>query len=99
MPDEPALAAEVEKKIRGIRAEGAVVALRWFARTPPILWALANYSAERRRPAASIPLREQLLRLGVADDYDVSFPFDPSILSPRATEFINVLQSSGKRSE
>ncbi len=77
--------------------QAAEIALRWFSKTPPILWALAHYYAKQQRPEASVPLLEQLLRLGISGNYDVTFPFDPSILGPRATELLNTLKRSTNR--
>lgn len=66
------------------REEATSLADRWFARTPPVLWALSveRYAAQDYAKCAE--RLNQLLALGRSGDYDVSATFSTDILGPSA---------------
>ena len=66
------------------REEATSLADRWFARTPPVLWALSceRYAAQDYAKCAE--RLNQLLALGRSGDYDASATFSTDILGPSA---------------
>lgn len=66
------------------REEATLLADRWFARTPPVLWALSveRYAAQDYPKCAE--RLNQLLALGRSGEYDVSATFSTDILGPSA---------------
>jgi hypothetical protein len=73
-----------QSKCRMTPAEAEGLALRWFARTPPVVWALA----QRRFKAGDFPgaaeLLEKLLEMGRTGAYDHGAGFDPEIMGAPA---------------
>jgi hypothetical protein len=66
------------------RAEAAELARRWFPRTPPVLWRLAELAFQAGDFAQAAQLLEELVRLGRDGDYDRSAPFDPDVMGDAA---------------
>ena len=56
------------------------LAVRWFPRSPNVLWALAEQAFRRREYADAADHLRRLLDLGRAGDYDRTHRFDPRIL-------------------
>lgn len=71
-------------KARLSAEQAAELSMRWFAQSPPILWALANSNFSRQRFQAAAVLLELLVDLGASGRFDRSQPFDPLILGPWA---------------
>jgi hypothetical protein len=73
-----------QSRSRMSRDEARTLALRWFPRTPPVLWAVAaeRFAAGDYR-AALEPLG-RLIHLGRTGDYDSAGGFDPAIVGPDA---------------
>lgn len=61
------------------RDEVRVLAARWFPRTPPVLWALANERYAARDYPAAVSLLNQLLEVGRSGTFDSGGGFDPGI--------------------
>ena len=66
------------------REEATSLADRWFARTPPVLWALSCERYAARDYAKCAERLNQLLALGRSGDYDASATFSTDILGPSA---------------
>jgi Glycosyl transferase family 2 len=64
--------------------QAAELTMRWFAESPPLIWALAGSYFQARRFQAAAVLLELLVKLGSAGRFDRSQPFDPRILGPWA---------------
>ena len=66
------------------REEATSLADRWFARTPPVLWALSCERYAARDYAKCAERLNRLLALGRSGDYDASATFSTDILGPSA---------------
>jgi hypothetical protein len=76
--------APEQAKCRMSAAEAEGLSLRWFARTPPVVWAVAQRRfAAGDFPAAAV-LLEKLLEMGRTGTYDHAAGFDPEIMGPAA---------------
>jgi len=62
----------------------AVLALKWFPGSPPLLWAIAAQAFHRGHFDSAGDLLEQLARFGESGIYDRSQGFDPRIIGPWA---------------
>jgi hypothetical protein len=73
-----------QSKCRMSTAEAEDLALRWFARTPPLVWAVA----QRRFQAGDFPgaagLLERLVEMGRTGEYDHAAGFDPDVVGAPA---------------
>ena len=56
------------------------LALRWFPRSPNLLWTVAEQAFKRKDYAAAADVLRRLLRLGQTNSYDRTHRFDPRIL-------------------
>jgi hypothetical protein len=65
-------------------ADARVLALRWFADSPPLLWALAQRDFQAQDYRAAAALLETLVRLGQTGAYDRSAAFDTSLMAAPA---------------
>jgi hypothetical protein len=77
------LTVDPQRSKAGVSADEAEsLALRWFAASPPLLWAIAarHFNAGRIGPA--MVLLERMLELARTGAYDRSSPFDPRLLGP-----------------
>lgn len=66
------------------RQDAEELAQRWFPRTPPVVWALAENAFREENFARAAALLEQLVMLGRTGTYDRSAPFDPGIIGETA---------------
>ncbi len=64
--------------------QAAGLALRWFPKSPPLLWAIAGAAFQRGRFEAAADLLQQLVRMGETGAYDRSQGFDLRIIGPWA---------------
>lgn len=62
--------------------QASELTMRWFAESPPLIWALAASYFKAQRFQAAAVLLELLLKLGDSGRFDRSYPFDPRILGP-----------------
>lgn len=62
--------------------QAEMLALRWFASSPPLLWTVAGRYFQARRIVPATVLLERLLELGRTEAYDRSTPFDPRLIGP-----------------
>lgn len=62
--------------------QAEALALRWFATSPPLLWAVAARHFGAGRLGASVVLLERMLELAASGTYERSDPFDPRLLGP-----------------
>lgn len=60
------------------------LAMRWFAKSPPVLWALAKRAFVAEAFHDAVGLLETLVRLGRTGEYDRSAPFDVAIMAEPA---------------
>jgi tetratricopeptide (TPR) repeat protein len=60
------------------------LALRWFPKTPPVVWSLAQYLFKKARFAEAAPLLESLLEMGRTQTYDQTEGFAPDIIGASA---------------
>lgn len=67
--------------------------LRWFAATPPVLWAMATHEFHAGRFAEAIPLLERLTQLGLTGRYDRSAAFEPGIVGGLAWQNLGICYS------
>jgi tetratricopeptide (TPR) repeat protein len=72
------------------RAEAVELASRWFPRTPPVLWRLAEFAFQAGDFAPAAEVLEELVRLGRGGDYDRSAPFDPDVMGDAAVMNLGV---------
>lgn len=73
-----------QRRSRISREEATSLADRWFARTPPVLWALSCERYAAHDYAKCAERLNRLLALGRSGEYDVSAPFSTDILGPSA---------------
>src|SRR5205823_4954887 len=73
-----------QSRSRISREEARDLALRWFPRTPPVVWALARHFASTGDHARAAMLLEELLRMGRTAEYDHSANFEPEIIGALA---------------
>lgn len=66
------------------RSEARALAVRWFPRTPPVLWTAAGERFAAGDYAAAADLLAKLVVLGQSGDYDPAGGFDPDIVGPSA---------------
>ncbi len=81
------------------REEATLLADCWFARTPPVLWALSveRYAAQDYAKCAE--RLKQLLALGRSGEYDVSATFSTDILGPSAILHLGICHFQMKQWE
>jgi hypothetical protein len=76
--------APEQAKCRMSPADAENLAMRWFARTPPVVWTVA----QRRFAAGDFPgaaaLLEQLVDMGRTGGYDHGASFDPDVMGAAA---------------
>jgi tetratricopeptide (TPR) repeat protein len=60
------------------------LALRWFRKTPPVVWALAQNHFRAGQYAGAASLLESLLEMGRTKTYDQTEGFDPEIIGAAA---------------
>ena len=60
------------------------LARRWFAKSPPVLWALAKRAFQAEAFQQAVGLLETLVHLGRTGDYDRSAQFDTAIMAEPA---------------
>jgi tetratricopeptide (TPR) repeat protein len=66
------------------RADALELALRWFPKTPPVVWAAAQRLFADGRFAEAAPLLERLLEMGRSESYEHADAFDPEIVGASA---------------
>ena len=73
-----------QSKSRLSRTDAQELALRWFRKAPPVVWAVAHQLFEAGDYAAAAPLLESLLEMGRTKSYDHIDGFDPDIIGASA---------------
>jgi hypothetical protein len=66
------------------REDAVVLARRWFAQTPPVLWAMAQHLFQIGDFRGAAEELEQLVRLGRSGAYDKTAGFDPRLMGEPA---------------
>ena len=66
------------------RAEAMELAMRWFRRSPPVVWAVTLNLFQAGDFAGAAVLLEDLLRMGKTAQFDHSSGFDPDIMGAPA---------------
>jgi len=72
------------------RTQAHELARRWFAATPPVVWAAAASEFHAGRVAEAIPLLERLIQLGQTGQYDRSAAFEPHIIGGLAWQNLGI---------
>jgi hypothetical protein len=73
-----------QSRSRLLPADARQLAQRWFPRSPPLLWCLAQRSFQAGDFRDAAQLLEALVQLGRTGTYDRSAGFDPSIMAEPA---------------
>ena len=66
------------------RAEAMELAMRWFRRSPPVVWAVTLNLFQTGDFAGAAALLEDLLRMGRTGEFDHSSGFDPDVMGAPA---------------
>ena len=69
-----------QAKCRMSPADAESLALRWFARTPPLLWTIAQRHFAAGDFTGAAALLERLVEMGRTGDYDHGAAFDPEVM-------------------
>lgn len=73
-----------QSRSRMSREEAAELALKWFPKSPPLLWKLAEQAFAVADHCRAAELLQRLVELGQTGAYDRSEGFDPGILGDSA---------------
>lgn len=65
-------------------AQAKELATKWFAQSPPVMWALAAHHFQRSEYAHAATHLESLIRMGETGEYDPRGGFEPAIIRQRA---------------
>lgn len=76
--------APEQAKCRMSPAEAEILAMRWFPRTPPVLWAVAQRHFATGDFSGATTLLEQLVLMGRTGAYDHGAGFDPDVIGGAA---------------
>jgi hypothetical protein len=72
------------------RAEALELALRWFRRSPPVMWAVAQQHFRSAEYRSASTILEELIHMGRTGAFDHSAGFDPDVMGTPAVMNLGV---------